>query len=282
MTLWELFQAKRAGDIAKINGEYGRIQQEHHDRFLGSEMIKNDAQENRRLWASAEQTAMSLFQHIESNTRLKDDLIKRVKAPSHGTVLLSPMPAPISNTAVPVAKQALLSYQKAYETVSLLTTVETEIPQCVQELRTAVETHSGIHDLGKDGKTLLDWLDMEIAAAQRFVADGVSRPNLIDMERLDTAPDTVAQMDLVWMLFDAAAREECLPEQRRALLSTARTVTEMCGMDDLLLATVKPKVAKLAAGLRAELAEVRDSLPGGRELLAGTGRELSPPVEPAM
>lgn len=170
----------------------------------------------------------------------------------------------------------------AYETVSLLNTVETEIPQCVQELQTAVETLSGIHDLGKDGEALLDWLDMEIAAAQRFVADGVSLPNLIDMERLDTAPDAVAQMDLVWLLFDAAAREECLPEQRRALLSTARTVTEMCGIDDLLLATVKPNVAKLAAGLRAELAEVRDSLPGGRELLAGTGREPSPPVEPAM
>ena len=54
----------------------------------------------------------------------------------------------------------------AYEAVSLLNTVETEIPQCVQELRTAVETLSGIHDLGKDGETLLDWLDMEIAAAQ--------------------------------------------------------------------------------------------------------------------
>ena len=80
MNLWKLFQAERQGDIAKINGEYGRIQQEHHDRFLGSEMIKNDARENRRSWASAEQTAMSLLQHIESNARLKDGLIKRVKA----------------------------------------------------------------------------------------------------------------------------------------------------------------------------------------------------------
>ena len=170
----------------------------------------------------------------------------------------------------------------AYETVALLNTVETEIPRCVQELRTAVETLSGIHNLGKDGKTLLDWLDMEIAAAQQFIADGVSLPNLIDMERLDTVPDAVAQMDLVWLLFDAAAREECLPEQRRVLLSTAQTITEMCGVDDLLLATVKPNVAKLAAGLRAELAEVRGSLPGSRELLVGTGREPSPPAEPAM
>ena len=75
----------------------------------------------------------------------------------------------------------------AYEAVSLLNTVETQLPQCVQELRTAVEAFSGIHDLGKDGEALLEWLDMEIAAAQRFVDDGVSLPNLIDMERLQTA-----------------------------------------------------------------------------------------------
>ena len=170
----------------------------------------------------------------------------------------------------------------AYETVSLLNTVETELPQCVQELRAAVETLSGIHDLGKDGEALLDWLDVEIAAAQRFVANGVSLPNLIDMERLDTAPDAVAQMDLVWLLFDTAAREDCLPEQRQALLGAARIVTEMCGMDDLLLAAVKPNVARLAAGLRTELADIRDSLPGGRELLAGAGRDPPPPAEPAM
>ena len=138
----------------------------------------------------------------------------------------------------------------AYEAVSLLNTVETQLPQCVQELRTAVEAFSGIHDLGKDGEALLEWLDMEIAAAQRFVDDGVSLPNLIDMERLDMEPDAVAQMDLVWLLFGTAAKEECRPEQRQALLGAARAVTEMCRMDDLLLDTVKPNVAKLAKGLR--------------------------------
>ena len=56
----------------------------------------------------------------------------------------------------------------------------------------------------------------------------------------------------------------------------------MCRMDDLLLDTVKPNVAKLAAGLHTELADIHDSLPGGRELLVGAGREPSPPAEPAM
>ena len=167
----------------------------------------------------------------------------------------------------------------AYEAVSLLNTVETQLPQCVQELRTAVEAFSGIHDLGKDGEALLEWLDMEIAAAQRFVDDGVSLPNLIDMERLDMEPDAVAQMDLVWLLFGTAAKEECRPEQRQALLGAARAVTEMCRMDDLLLDTVKPNVAKLAKGLRAELDDIRDSIPDGKKML----EEAYPqPTEPAM
>lgn len=167
----------------------------------------------------------------------------------------------------------------AYEAVSLLNTVETQLPQCVQELRTAVEAFSGIHNLGKDGEALLEWLDMEIAAAQRFVDDGVSLPNLIDMERLDMEPDAVAQMDLVWLLFGTAAKEECRPEQRQALLGAARAVTEMCRMDDLLLDTVKPNVAKLAKGLRAELDDIRDSIPDGKKML----EEAYPhPTEPAM
>ena len=167
----------------------------------------------------------------------------------------------------------------AYEAVSLLNTVETQLPQCVQELRTAVEAFSGIHDLGKDGEALLEWLDMEIAAAQRFVDDGVSLPNLIDMERLDMEPDAVAQMDLVWLLFGTAAKEECRPEQRQALLGAARAVTEMCRMDDLLLDTVTPNVAKLAKGLRAELDDIRDSIPDGNKML----EEAYPhPTEPAM
>lgn len=103
----------------------------------------------------------------------------------------------------------------AYEAVSLLNTVETQLPQCVQELRTAVEAFSGIHDLGKDGEALLEWLDMEIAAAQRFVDDGVSLPNLIDMERLDMEPDAVAQMDLVWLLFGTAAKEDAVRNSGR-------------------------------------------------------------------
>ena len=52
--------------------------------------------------------------------------------------------------------------------------------------------------------------------------------------------------------------EECGPEQRRALLGTARTVTEVCGLDDLLLATLRPNGAKLAEGLNTELDDIRE------------------------
>lgn len=148
----------------------------------------------------------------------------------------------------------------AHEAVSMLDTVQTEMPECMSDFRTALEALHTVHGLGKDGEALLAWVDTEIANAERFVADGTNLPNLIDLCQLNTAPDVAAQMDLVWMLFDTAAREECSPEQRQSLLNTARTVTEMCGMDDLLLATLRPNTAKLAGELGAELADIHAEL----------------------
>ena len=148
----------------------------------------------------------------------------------------------------------------AHETVTLLDTVQTELPQCVGKLRAALAALTELHDLGRDGETLLAWVDEEIANAEKFVADGTNLPNLIDTCQMDTVPDAVTQMEVVWALFGAAAMEGCGPEQRRALLNTARTVTEMCGLDDLLLATLKPNTAKLAEGLHDELADVCDAL----------------------
>lgn len=151
----------------------------------------------------------------------------------------------------------------AHEAVILLDAVETEVPGCVKEFRAAVEALSTVHSLGEDGEALLSWLDAEIDSAERFAADGTNLPNLIDTCRLDTVPDAVAQMELVWLLFDTAAAQECGPEQRRALMNTARTVTEMCGLDDLLLSTPKSNAAKLADGLNAELDDVRAALQMG-------------------
>lgn len=175
----------------------------------------------------------------------------------------------------------------AHEAVILLDAVETEVPGCVKEFRAAVEALSTIHGLGKDGEALLSWLDAEIENAERFAADGTNLPNLIDTCRLDMAPDAVAQMELVWLLFDTAAAEECGPEQRRVLMNTVRTVTEMCGLDDLLLTTLKPDVAKLTDGLNAELSDVHAALQASARLSgghAGQGPEEAPvsPAEPAM
>ena len=161
----------------------------------------------------------------------------------------------------------------AHEAVSMLDTVQTEIPQCVRECRTALEALTTIHDLGEDGETLLDWLDTEIANAELYVTDGRNLPYLIDMTCLNPEPDAAAQMDLIWALFETAAREECGPEQRQALLSTARTVTEMCGMEDLLLAAPRPNAAKLAKGLSAELDDIRYALKVNAELCSGAVRQ---------
>lgn len=157
----------------------------------------------------------------------------------------------------------------AHEAVSMLDTVQTEIPQCVRECRTALEAVSTVHNLGNDGETLLAWLDTEIANAERFVNEGINLPYLIDMCRLNPEPDAAAQMDFVWLLFDTAAMEECGPEQRQALVSTARTITEMCGLDDLLLAALQPSVSKLAEGLSTELDDIRAAVPPSQPLPAG-------------
>lgn len=148
----------------------------------------------------------------------------------------------------------------AHEAVSMLDTVQTEMPKCVEEFRTALEALTTIHDLGKDGEALLAWLDAEIGSAERFVNEGVNLPYMIDMCRLEAEPDAMTQMDLIWLLFDTAAREECSMEQRQALLSTARSITEMCGLDDLLLASLKPNTAKLSEGLDTELDDIRAAL----------------------
>ena len=148
----------------------------------------------------------------------------------------------------------------AHQTVSMLDAVQTEIPPCMKELRTAVEAMAAVHDLGKDGETLLDWLDTEIANAELYAAEGVNRPYLIDMEFLTVEPDAVAQMDLVWLLFETAAAEKCGPEQRQALVNTAQTITEMCGLGDLLMATLQSNVSKLAEGLKTELDDIRAEL----------------------
>ena len=161
----------------------------------------------------------------------------------------------------------------AHEAVSMLDAVQEEIPQSVREYRTALEALTTAHNLGKDGATLLNWLDTEIANAELFATDGVNLPFLIDMTCLDPAPDAAAQMDLIWALFETAAMEKCRPEQRQALLSTARTVTEMCGMEDLLLAAPRPNAAKLAKGLSAELDDIRYALKVNAELCSGAVRQ---------
>ena len=91
----------------------------------------------------------------------------------------------------------------AHETVTLLDTVQTELPQCVGKLRAALAALTELHDLGRDGETLLAWVDEEIANAEKFVADGTNLPNLIDTCQMDTVPDAVTQMEVVWALFGA-------------------------------------------------------------------------------
>ena len=43
-------------------------------------------------------------------------------------------------------------------------------------------------------------------------------------------------------------------------MNTAQTITEMCSLGNLLMATLEPNVSKLAEGLNAELDDIRVGL----------------------
>ena len=49
----------------------------------------------------------------------------------------------------------------AHQAVSTLDAVQTEIPPCMKELRTAVEAMAAVHDLGKDGAGLAGYGDRQ-------------------------------------------------------------------------------------------------------------------------
>ena len=93
----------------------------------------------------------------------------------------------------------------------------------------------------------------------RGLGDVYKRQPLIDPDRLLPVPDAYAQMDAVWMIFQTAVERPL--EQRHILLNMARTLTEIGGLEDMLLTTNIPAVGFLTAeDLRAELEDVRMAL----------------------
>lgn len=146
----------------------------------------------------------------------------------------------------------------AHEAVSLLIT-DADALDTAAQLREGLSILAAANGLADDAGDLLAWIDHEMASAQRFNDTGKDTPHLVDPDSLLPVPEAAAQLNAVWTLFQTAVDQP--QEQRRILLNTARTVTEMGGLEDMLLTTNIPAVGFLSAeDLRVELEEVRTAL----------------------
>lgn len=143
----------------------------------------------------------------------------------------------------------------AHDAVSLLNT-DAEAVDAALQLRTGLERYAAVSKLSGDAIPLLMWIDWEMGHARQSAAAGQDAPHLMGPERLLPVPVAAAQLEAVWMLFQTAVRS---PESdRQTLLETARTITGMGGLEDMLLATKVPAAGFLKVeDLRAELDEVR-------------------------
>lgn len=127
----------------------------------------------------------------------------------------------------------------AHETVSLLNT-DAEALDAALRLRTGLDVFAAASELSRDAIPLLMWIDREVESAHQFTATEQDTPHLIDPDRLLPVPDAAAQLNTVWMLFQTAVKSTW--DHRRVLLETARTLTEMGGLEDMLLSTHVPAV----------------------------------------
>lgn len=146
----------------------------------------------------------------------------------------------------------------AHETVSLLNT-DAEALDSALRLRTGLDVYAAASELGKEVIPLLMWIDQEMENARQFTVTEQDTPHLISPDRLLPVPDATTQMNTIWMLFQTAVNA---PEDYcQTLLETARTLTEMGGLEDMLLTTKIPAAGFLSVeDLRTELEDVRMAL----------------------
>lgn len=149
----------------------------------------------------------------------------------------------------------------AHETVSLLS-ADADALNTAAQLREGLTILAAAKGLSADAGDLLAWIDREVEIAKQFAATGKDASHLVDPDSLLSVPDASAQLDMIWVLFQTAVDQP--QEQRQILLDTARALTEMGGLEDMLLTASGPAVGSLTAeDLRTELDEVRAALQTG-------------------
>lgn len=115
MKLKDIFRCVRAGNILRVNNEYIRIRQEYGDAIIGTQMMQNNLRCNVRLWDDLEQAMIILFQHIERNFMLKQEIISRLYLSADtSTHLIVPPQCEPHFAKDSLESKALSFYKEAY------------------------------------------------------------------------------------------------------------------------------------------------------------------------
>lgn len=139
----------------------------------------------------------------------------------------------------------------AREAVSLLEGGEDALDSGT-EFREALALLHSTQDLG-DGGALLAWVDHELESARRFAKTGDRTESLVTLNTPLPLPDPVMQLDTVWMILRTAAQASLSGEQWQTTLNAVRSLTEMDGLEDMVLCTNVPAGGFLTASALQDL-----------------------------
>lgn len=147
----------------------------------------------------------------------------------------------------------------ARETVSLLEG-DVIVSPSAAGMRDTLAMISGTPDLA-DGGALLAWVDRELEATRRLVETGEKTDSLVNLPTPLPLPDPAMQLDAVWTILQATARQDFTPEQWKSAVDAVRCLTEMDGLEDRFLNTFIPEGGFLTAGdLHDQLEQVQAAL----------------------
>ena len=128
------------------------------------------------------------------------------------------------------------------------------------EFREALALLCATQDLG-DGGALLARVDAELESARRFAKTGERTESLVKLDAPLPMPDPAMQLDAVREILQAATQRQPTPEQWQTALNAARMLTEMDGLEDMVLDTMIPDGGFLTTeGLRKQLTDVQAAL----------------------
>ncbi len=148
----------------------------------------------------------------------------------------------------------------AHETAALLYDADGDALNSASELRAGLAAYANVCGLGDEVSAHLAWIDSEMEGARCYADTHEDTPHLLDPDQLLRVPDAAMQVELIWGLFRAAVRARDAAA-RKTMLELARTITDMCGLADML-PHGKESGSHVAAyeDFKMELDEVRSAL----------------------